>query len=167
MALPTSVIADGNVKLLWVPAIANPAAPTVAELTATSVVDITCYLTSMTITTDEQTVTDDRLCSRQTFSRAGSHQDTLEFTYVYQGQKPLAADNKAQTTLLEGTVGHIAMRWGTAYEPAVAAADIVDVYRLEAGVQRKQTPEKNSSLKIAQTMRPVDVSRRDVAVVAA
>jgi hypothetical protein len=167
MALPTSVIADGNVKLLWVPAIANPAAPTVAELTATSVVDITCYLTTMTITTDEQTVTDDRLCSRQTFSRAGSAQDTLEFTYVYQGQEPTATDNKAQSTLLQGAVGYVAMRWGTAYEPAVAAGDIVDVYRLEAGVQRKQTPEKNSSLKIAQTMRPVDVSRRDVAVVAA
>lgn len=166
MAVPLSIIADGNVKLLWVPTIAAPTTPTVAELTASSAIDVTCYLTAMTITTNEQTVADDRLCSRQTFSLAGSNDDTLEFTYVYQGQAPTATDNKAKSTLLEGAIGFIVMRWGKAFETAVAATDVVDVYKVQAGVQRKLTPTKNESLKISQTFRPVDVTRRDVAVTA-
>lgn len=167
--VPTSIPADGSVKVLWVPSagIADPEAPTVDELTASGVVDLSCYLTGdgWQPTTDEQVSNDNRLCSRQTLERIGRFTDQLEITYVYQGQAPDADDNKAQNTLRHRELGYIVSRWGTEYEDPIAAEDIVDVIPAECGVQRKQTPEANSRLRIMQKIFIRNTQHRDKQVV--
>lgn len=166
--VPTSIPADGSVKVLWVPTIADPTAPTVTELTDTTVVDLSCYLTDdgWQPNTDEQVSTDNRLCSRQTFERIGRFTDQLDIVYVYQGQDLAAADNEAFTTLLHRELGNIVSRWGADYEVPIAADDVVDVAPAECGVQKKQAPEANGRLRIMQKIFIRNTLHRDVTVVA-
>lgn len=164
MALPKSVPADGNLKVVWVPALADPANPKVTELTAAGVIDISCYLTPDGFSPggDEQVVNDDRLCSTQTFERPGRFSDTLDIIYVHGDE----VDNAAYTTLKHLTEGFVVERWGKPYDTAFATADVVDVKPAQCGVQRKQPPEANSVLKCAQKMFITGSVERDVAVVA-
>lgn len=165
--LPESIPADGSVKALWVPAIADPTTPLESELTAPEVVDLSCYLTDggWNPTTNEEVSTDPRLCSRQVFERIGRFTDQLELTYVYKGQEPDAEDNKAQATLRHRETGFIVARWGAEYETPIASGDIVDVLPAECGVQRKQQPEANGRLRIMQRIFIRNAVQRDVEVV--
>lgn len=179
MTTPGSLPSDGNLKVTWVPAIANPAAPTAAELNASSTIDMTCYLTAdgWSPGTDEAVITDDRLCSRQTFEKPGRYTDTLSTTYVFRGQGGSAADNRAFTTLKHLTKGFYVTRWGKAYEDAYTAdvaatttspaipADIVDVIPAQLGIQTKQPPEANSVDRLTQRVFVTGPVRRDVKVV--
>lgn len=151
-ALPASKPADGNLKALWVATIADTSNPTAVELTAGTVVDLSCYLTGLTPSVDEAVVTDDRICSRQSFEQQGREKNGMEIAYVYRAQEPASATNKAQTTLRNGTAGFIVLRWGLAYETAVAAAQIVDVYPSTCGVQGKMPGDANSILQIKQKL---------------
>lgn len=168
MTQPTSIPADGNLKVVWVPTIAIPGAPTVAELTGGTVVDLSLYLTGggFTPSTDEQAVADPRLAARQNFERRGRYTDGLSLMYVFQGQSLAASDNKAHSTLTPGATGYIVARWGADYSVALAAADVVDVYPAECGVQVKQAPEENGVEKIAQKIFIRGAVQRDVAVAA-
>lgn len=166
MPEPTSVFADGNVKIAWVPTIANPAAPTATELNAGF--DLSCYLTADGYTPggDTATVTDDRLCSRQTFSKPGRRSETLTIGYVYQGQEDAAADNEAFDTLKNLTTGYFVERWGADYEPDFATGDIVNVKPAQLDEQMEAPPEANSVLRINQNVFITGEVQRGVAVVA-
>jgi hypothetical protein len=166
MTLPASTPADGNLKALWVVTMADPENPTVAELTAGSVVDLSCYLTGLTPSVDQAAVTDDRICSRQTFEQPGREKNGLEVMYVYRGQEPVSATNKAQTTLRSGTAGYIVSRWGLDFETAIAAGQIVDTYPVTCGVQDKKPGDANSILQINQKMFITGPVNRDVVVAA-
>lgn len=166
--VPQSVSADGNLKVLWVPAIADTTAPAIDEVTAPEVVELSCYLTAdgWTPGTDEQVSNDDRLCSKQTFEKRGRYTDTLQVTYVYQGQDLEADDNKAQATLQEGEAGYVVARWGADYMQDMEVGDIVDVYTVEAGIPQKQPPEANGRLRIMQKLFVTNTTQRDKAIVA-
>lgn len=166
MTQPASVPADGNLKAVWVPAIASTAAPTVAEVTAVGAKDLSCYLTAEGYdpTVDEQVITDDRLCSRQSFERPGRYKDSLTLGYVHNPDSP--TDNVAYTTLDYLTTGFVVTRWGVPYEGALAAADVVDVYPVQCGIQMKQKPTANSVLTVMQKLFVTGPVQRDVAVVA-
>ncbi|WP_026931227.1 hypothetical protein [Glycomyces tenuis] len=166
--VPLSVSADGNLKVLWVPAIADTTAPTIDEVTALEVVELSCYLTAdgWTPATDEQVSNDDRLCSKQTFEKRGRYTDTLSVTYVYQGQELTAEDNKAQATMQEGEAGFVVARWGADYAVPMAVADVVDVYTVECGIPVKQAPEANARLRIMQKLFVTNTTQRDKAIVA-
>lgn len=165
MTQPVSVPADGALKVAYVPTIADTENPTVAELTAGGVVELSCYLTAggYTPNTDEQVIADDRLCSRQTFERPGRYTDTLEIMYVHNPDSP--GNNVAYTTLAYLTTGYLVARWGVDYEAAFATGDIVDVIPIQAGIQRKAPPEANSVLKASQKMFVTGKVQRDVVVV--
>lgn len=166
--VPTSIPADGSLKVLAVPVIADTSEPTITELTALTVVDLSCYITAdgWAPATDEQVSTDDRLCSRQTFERRGRFTDSLTITYVFQAQAPDATDNKAQATLRAGELLYLAARWGMDFEPAIETGDIVDIYSIECGIQQKQPPEANGRQRIMQKLFIRGLTQRDVAVVA-
>lgn len=166
MTQPVSVQADGNLKVLFVPTIADTEAPTVGELTAGTVIDLSCYLTGdgFTPNTDEQTVTDERICTRQTFEQPGRYQDQLDLAYVYNILS--AGDDAARIALTQLRVGNIVARWGQDFEDAVTAGDIVDVYPVKLGVQKKQPPVANSVLRIAQKPFVIGKVQRDVEVAA-
>jgi hypothetical protein len=151
---PTGVPADGNVKVVWVATIAAQGAPTAAELTAGTTLDITCGVVGGGFTTaaDTTTTKDIRLCSRQVFEDVGDIAYSIEaIEYIITPQDVGASgENKIMRTLAPNTSGYIVVRWGMAFETAMAAAQIVDVYHVTLGPQVKQPPERNSKLRAKQ-----------------
>lgn len=164
MPLPAAVVADGNLMVLFVPTIAVPSAPTVAELTAGSVVDLSCYLTQFAPSTNEAVVTDNRLCSRKTLENPGKQTEMLQTTYVYNPDEP--TDDEARLALIEGTIGYHVARWGVPYDQAVAASDVIDVWPTKSGRQVKQEAAENDTLKITQKQFVYDEVQTDVLVAA-
>jgi hypothetical protein len=166
--VPTSIPADGSVKVLWVPVLADPTAPTLDELTDSGVVDLSCYLTDdgWQPGLDEQVSTDDRLCSRQTFERRGRFSYNLDLVYVYQGQNLALADNRAFAVLRPAELGFVVSRWGADYELPVEAGDLVDVWPGECGEQQKQAQEANGRLRIMQKIFIRDRVVKDLLVLA-
>lgn len=168
MAVPIGITSEGNLFVTFVPALATANEPKLTEVDAGGAVDLSCHLTKdgLALGGDQQTGTDDRLCSRQSFEIPGSYSDTVDITYVHNPQATLPADNLAYTTLSQGVTGFLIVRWGKAVETALAVGDKVDVYPVTAGIQRKQPPEANSSLKVSQKMFVTGPVARDVALVA-
>lgn len=166
MADIPSTPADGNVKVAFAPALADPSAPTTTELTGAGVIDLSCYLTAdgWTPGLDEQVVSDDRLCDTQTFEQPGRHSRTLAIKYVDNPTDD--TNNLAYTTLVPGTVGYLVVRRGAPYDQAFAAGDKVDVWPIKAGQYDKQPPEANSTLKTAQKAFVTGPVRDDVELAA-
>lgn len=166
--IPASVTTNGTMLALFVEegGLADYTAPTVAELTAGDVIDLTCYLTGDGLGTDttENNVEDPRLCSRQVYEQRGDFTNTMELTYVFNPASP--TDDEARLGMPEGTRGHIVIRWAWDHDVAIAAAQEVDVYPVEMGVQRKQTPGRNSVHRIMQKPFVVGEVARDVAIAA-
>lgn len=160
--LPTAVPADGNVKATYVAALADVTAPTATELNAGT--DLQCYFSELAPGTEQGSIADQRICQTQDFERPGRVKETLEITYVYQGQDLAAADNEAQATLAKGTVGYLAARWGAAHDTAWAADDVADVWPFTAGVPVKMPPEADGLLRIKQKLFITNVVQRDVEV---
>ena len=151
---PIGVPADGNVKVVFVPTIADPKLPTVAELNATSALDITCGITGggFTTSTDVQTLTDERLCSTQTFEDVGTFTysiDDVEYIIDPQDVSP-TGENKIYQTLAPNSTGFIVVRYGKAFDDVFAADDVVDVYPVKWGPQVKSAPERNTKLRAKQ-----------------
>lgn len=166
--IPPSVVADGNIKVIWVPTLADPAKPQVTELTGASIVDLSCYFTKDGLNRggDEQTVSDERLCSVQVYARPGTYSDTLDVIYVYNPQTDSLDTNAAFQTLKHLTEGYFVFRYGLPYAAAIAADQVVDVVPVACGRQRKQAPEANSVLKLAQQMHIISEVHDDVKIVA-
>jgi len=160
-----STPADGNVKVAWVVTIANTAAPTAAELTAGSVVDLSCYLTAdgFTPALDEQVIVDQRLCDTATFEKPGRATRSLNIRWIDNSNTALA--NLALTTLIPGTSGFIVVRRGMAYATAFATTQKVDVWPTTCGQYGDEPPEANSVLKVAQKMFITDAVQLRKAVV--
>ncbi|HEX6686692.1 MAG TPA: hypothetical protein VF062_28220 [Candidatus Limnocylindrales bacterium] len=166
--VPTSIPADGSVKVLWVPVIDDVTGPTLAELTDAAVIDLSCYLTDdgFAPAVDEQVSTDNRLCSRQTFERRGRFTYSLNLTYVYQGQDLEASDNEPFATLRPGELGYVVSRWGADFEDDIEIGDLVEVWPAECGEQMKQPPEANGRLRVMQRIFVRNSVAKDVAVAA-
>lgn len=143
VTFPDGVEGEGNVKVAFLLALANPAAPSVAAFA--TAVDLSCYITGDGFQPggEQVTNTDRRLCSRQVFSVPGAITYTIEeVTYVYDPQDPSDAggENEAYATLAPGTKGFLAVRWGVPYEDAWATGDIVDIFPVTMGAQFKNAP---------------------------
>lgn len=164
--IPGSIIADGAMRFDWVPAIVDPLNPKLTEINAAGAVPLSCYFTGVNLGTEEASITDDRVCSRETFEAPGRVQDSLEPTYVYDPQNLTPSENLAYTTLKGRTKGFMVARWGVDFEDPFAVGQFVDVYPVTCGVQRKLPGEANSTLKATQKMFIRARVRRDVAVVA-
>lgn len=152
MADIPSTPADGNVKVLILTTVTNPLAPTVAELTAGSAVDISCYLTAdgWNPSLDEQVIADGRLCETETFEQPGRKQRTLSVTYI--DNTNTASPNAAKTALVPGTALYTATRRGKAFDAAVVAADKWTISPIKPGAYNELPPEANSVLKITQKL---------------
>lgn len=149
-----STPADGNSLVLILPAVADLKAPTVAEVTAAGAVDISCYLTSdgFNPSLDEQVVSDERLCDKETREAPGRKQRGLEVTYIDNTNNPVADINAAKETLLESSDHVILYRRGLPYEDAVAAGQTVSLYRIKAGAYNDLPGEANSVFKTTQKL---------------
>lgn len=164
-----STPSDGNIKTILVPAIANPAAPTVAELTGASVEDISCYLTKdgFALTVDQATITDERLCSTQVFGKPGTKTYGLTLTGIDNTNTAFATtDNVLVDTLVEGASMYLARRRGKPFDTAIKAADKVTVIPFDVGVKQDVPPEANSVIRSTWTQFVSGDVETDVAVVA-
>ena len=149
---PSGVASDENVRVIWVPSIADPAAPKLAtEINAATAVDLTCVLTEnwgpdYSVETSEIR----RMCSKTATQRGGAVTYTFpDFVFAYDAQAALTtAINAAYAVLQQGAEGFIVVAYGIHVDTPLAAGDKVDVWngQVTAG-PLKLLPEANSELK--------------------
>jgi hypothetical protein len=161
VVIPGAVAADDNLVILFVPkaGLADPSSPTVAEVTAGTVKDITYDLTptGFNHTHTEEDIEDDRLTLRDALTLAGRERHDLELQYVFG-----ADDTIADAALAKGTEGFIVARYAVPYETDFTAAQIVDIFTVQAGAQRKDAPTANGRWTKTQRLRQRGRFREDV-----
>ena len=166
-----STPADGMTLVKIVTAIADTSAPKVAtEINAASSVDISCYLTAggWKPSLSEQVITDERLCTTQTYEQKGRSQRGLDVEYIDNTNTSNAATyNKAKDTLVPGSEHVIGVRRGMPYEAAAATGQKVTLFPVKPGVYSELPGEANSVLKIGQKQFVTGPVSRSVALVAA
>ncbi len=143
-----STPADGNIKTVLVPAVADLSAPTVTELTGQDVIDISCYLVrnGFALTTDQQVITDERECDRIVRQAPGSVNPSLEITGI-DNTNSEHTENELAEALTEGSTWVAVRRRGKAHEDAFDAGDIVSATRFRVGIRREVAAEANSVLR--------------------
>lgn len=149
-----SIPSDGNTTAILAPAVAGKA-PTVAEVTAASLVDISCYLTGdgLNLTTDQATIQDERLCSTQTYEKPGRKTNTAEVTYIDNSNSEFEdTDNAAAEALIEGSTHFLITRRGVPYETPFEAGQKVSVWPIQCGAPREVPPEANSVIRTTQKL---------------
>ncbi len=136
------MLSDGRRKLVFVPTLANPSAPKVAELTATGVLDISCLVTAADFAlgaTGEDAVNDPALCARGNDSSPGRVNYEAGMNFF---RWTTVAEDKAWTTFTSsGIGGFLVQRIGKDFEVAFAAGDEVQVYDIITGTPMILTPE--------------------------
>jgi hypothetical protein len=160
--VPAGQVSDGHGLVLFVPTIADPSTPTVAELTAGTVKKITYSITGDGYThgVTVNTVTASRLTLAQAIQYDGTVTDDLEITYVYTN----TAGDVIRLALPQGTTGFIVERWAVANEEDIEAGQIVDVIPIQASLSRKNAPATNTELTRTQKLNVTGPVYRDVEV---
>ena len=173
VTFPTGVNAQGKDSVVWVPALEDPSEPTVAELTGASAVNISCALIGFSVSVDQGTFTDTRLCSTQEFDNLGKAKYTIDdLQYVYDpqsvGSTPADPDNIAYDALTPGLTGYFVHRRGISAKTDIAADQIVNVYPAELGVQSDVAVDPTSEgdkVKCVQKVGVIAEVLRDISVV--
>lgn len=138
----TDMLNDGNIKLYYVPTIANIAAPTVAELDAGTSLECLVTADGLAVSVDEEVVSIPKLCETNTSQAPGRATYGITLTIARQDTE---AEDVGWTTLLRGTAGYLVMRYGVDHEQAWAADDKVQVFPVKFGERRPQQPEANGA----------------------
>ncbi len=154
---------DGNIRVSYVPSIADIAAPTVTELTAGTALE--CLLTAdgLKPSSDEDTVAVPKLCQTINAKAPGRTTYGFDLTFVRQDDP---TDDVAWTTLLRGTEGYLVIRYGLAHGTAWTAAQKVEVYPGKVGERRPQQPEANGATTFMSTWYVSDQPELDGVVAA-
>lgn len=153
--VPISVNSDDNLRIGYSALAANP--KSVAALT----VDLTYSLKTLNLTETQADIPDPRLSLSQQLSRPGRKTFACEVQYIFGDTGDVAA-----ATLLEGTEGHLTLRYSVPNSTAWTAAQVADVITFKAGAQRKDPPVENGVQTITQTLYVTAVVEKDVALVA-
>lgn len=132
---PPGIDAAGNSKLVFVKALENPKAPTVAELKAGT--DLSCALYGFTTSTEQSTTTRTKYCYKQAAESLGRAKTTIEaFEYDYNPQNISDASYGYYAALAPGATGWIVDRRGLDAKTVDWAADqIVDIYPVTLGAR--------------------------------
>jgi hypothetical protein len=133
---------DGNIKVTYVPVIANIAAPTTTELGAGT--DLECLITAdgLSPSSDEDTIAIPKLCETTNSQAPGRATYSFDLTFVRQEDED---DDVAWTTMLRRTEGFLVLRYGVPHATAWTAAQQVQVYPGSCGERRPQQPEANGA----------------------
>jgi len=148
MADIPSTPADGNIKTVLVPTVANLAAPTVAEANAETAIDISCYLTpgGFALTVDQATITDERECDTITRGAPGRKTPSLGITGIDNTNSPVD-DNALAEALTEGSGWVAIRRRGKAHTAPFVASDVVSVTEFTTGLRADVAAETNSVIR--------------------
>lgn len=143
-----STPADGNIKTVLVPAVADLKAPTLTELNAPEAIDISCYLVrnGFALTVDQQIITDERECDRIVRQAPGSVQPSLEITGI-DNTNSEHTENELAEALTEGSTWVAVRRRGKAHEDDFEEDEVVSATRFRTGIRREVAAEANSVLR--------------------
>lgn len=130
---------DGELKTVFVSTggIADYTKPTVAELAATTVLELSPYLTATGFSLDhsQDTVDDDREFSAAVGTIPASDKfSNTTLQIINNINRGSDAPNKAFETLKRGTKGYIVRRRGKASEEPFEAGDVVSVFIVTIGL---------------------------------
>jgi hypothetical protein len=136
------VSTQGNETVIYVPTLADPAVPDVSSEVGAAVataLNLGYAFRGFSTTSEQPTTEDIRLASVQSFESPGRVKPTIDdVTYVYDPQAPAdTADNVHYETLKPGVTGYLIDRRGIPATTAPAAGQIVDVYPIICGAQRR------------------------------
>lgn len=139
VTIPESVLAEGNVKVVFAPTLASQTAPSIAALNALTAAS--CYLMPgwEGPTAAQNTGDDRRFCSRQTFTKNGRVTwSVAPLIYTYDPQNAGGDANDLYDALTEGNEGFLVIGYGIDAADTFTVGDIVDVFPVSCGVQTKQ-----------------------------
>lgn len=137
---PKSVSSDGSFRV-WVAdeaGLADPTAPSAAELAAAPSVTYSMTTDGYARTTDQATETDPRLTLRDVPETPGAVTNSLELTYVHGSD-----DDVLDPVIVEGARACVIERRAVDNAEEPAAGQIVDVIIGEWGKPRKNAPTTN------------------------
>ncbi|WP_158684423.1 hypothetical protein [Amycolatopsis orientalis] len=159
----SDMLTDGQIRVQFVPTIADPSAPTVTELNAG--VDLSCLITAdgLDISVDEDKISIPKLCDTSNAEAPGRATYGVELTLV---RKTDNTEDKAWTTLLRGTKGYLAIRYGVPSKTAFSAGDKPVIFPGAAGERKLQKPEANNAVKFQSKWFVSAPPQYDAAVVA-
>lgn len=146
MSAQPGLVHDGYYRVVWVDAIANQDAPTVAELNAG--IDLECQITpdGLAREAEDESVDTSRLCSVFSTTQVGRTSFELSLTLVRLDEANLtggATQDEAYRTLTKGKRGFLVVRDNLASETLWAASQDVEVYPVQCGTRSKATPAAN------------------------
>jgi hypothetical protein len=143
-----STPADGNIKTVLVPTVANLAAPTLAIANGGTAIDISCYLTpgGFALSVDQATITDERECDTITRGAPGRKTPALAITGI-DNTNSAVTDNDLAESLVEGSTWVAIRRRGKAFDAVFATGDVVTVTEFTVGVRGEVAAEANSVLR--------------------
>lgn len=176
MIYPEGVSTLGNTKHIWVASIADPEAPTLAELTAAApgALDISCALYAGVFAPTQsvnRAAAPRRSCERDQFERTTSVTRSVpDISYAISPQAAAGSDGKkAYETLAEGKVGFIVERMGLdARTSDLATGQFVNVYSVTLGPALIVAPnEDGSEYQVTQAIDLNGKPVQNVAIVAA
>ncbi|MCQ9367952.1 hypothetical protein NQ036_06800 [Brevibacterium sp. 91QC2O2] len=144
MAEIPSTPADGNTRVDWVPKFKDYTKPTVAELTAEGALEASNYFTGdgWNPTSDQASIPDRRLNSRQEFNRPGTKTPGLSVTVI--DNTNTTDPNKAVETFVEGANGYFVERRGVDSALPWAKEQTVRIFPVTMGEHQPVAIEANS-----------------------
>lgn len=163
MAGVDPVVLDGSVEIR----VLNTFAGTLTVAAWTAGVDITCDLLGdgLNRSMNENAVTIDRLCSRQTGEAPGSFSEGVDLTYAWDPQSVLTTT--AYATLVPYSEKFLAVRYGIPHGTAGAAGQKVDVIQTKPGRRQRVPVARNEESRVTQKQFiPADGVKYDIALTA-
>lgn len=157
-------VSDGFGLVLWVPTIADPKNPTVTELTASGVIDLTYKLFGDGF--DHQSEVTKNTSTRYTLAQdiefEGSEKDTITLKYPYTGTE----DDVVRLALTRYTEGFVVERLGLPKDTPIAADQLLSIVApVRCGKQREIPRAKNTEIGKIQDLLPTGTVETDVKVV--
>lgn len=139
------VFADGQVRVAYVPTIANLAAPTTTELNAGTLLQST--LTADGLNGFEATTAEvDTTSLASTFNTKNIGRDDYSNTMLRLKKQTVGSDT-IRSTLTRATTGYIVIRRGIAETTAWTTGQQVEVYPIICGRRKELSPVANSVMK--------------------
>lgn len=140
MTFPAAVTALGRESVVFLPAVADPAAVKLTEANATATVHLTCAIRGLNPSAEQSKTKKYRLCSKQGFDALGRTDWTIERpTFIDDPQAEDDDPDYPHKTLVSGTKGFILRRRGLDSEPgnftAFAVGQLYDLFPVEFGVR--------------------------------
>jgi hypothetical protein len=145
----SDIIGDGQVRVAWLTAVSNIAAPTTTELNAGT--DITTRITPDGLKTDPSTAKVDtgNLASTYDTEEMGRTKYDNEVTFK---RGTAGAEDLPYSTFVKGARGYLVVRRGVTYTTAWTTGQQVEVYPTVCGERMNKATAPNEVMKFTSPM---------------